>query len=270
MRIMATLNEAGVSNSDLEATILLREVTAMDTAKLFVERNTALDNMQQQNLDQMLRKRSQRVPLAHILGYTEFYGRRIITRPGVLIPRKETEILVEQALLQKIPEGSRVLDLACGSGCIGLTIAIERPDLTVHLSDVSEQAIAQTKENATALSVSNFELIQSNWFERIPAHNYYAILTNPPYIFLNESGSMEPEVLEHDPHIALFHEDPLGLYERILSDSHERLSGGGFIAAELSPVIATDVLAMARGIYASARLIRDYSGHERNILAQTK
>ncbi|MBL8021411.1 MAG: peptide chain release factor N(5)-glutamine methyltransferase [Leptospirales bacterium] len=269
-RIVSSLDQAGVSNSDIEATILLREVTGMDTAKLFVDRNSPLQDEHQNRLEQMLLERCKRVPLAHVLGYTEFYGRRFVTRPGVLIPRKETEVLVEQALARNIPQESLVLDLACGSGCIGLTIAKERPDLTVHLSDVSDLAIAQTQENAAALSVLNFRLFQSNWFDSIVGRDYYAILTNPPYIHISESGSMEPEVLDHDPHIALFHENPVGLFERLLNDSHERLSAGGFFAAELSPVIASDVLRIAQKIYTSAQLISDYSGHERIILAQTK
>ncbi|MCE9596594.1 MAG: peptide chain release factor N(5)-glutamine methyltransferase [Spirochaetia bacterium] len=268
--IIAELTKAGVSNADLETEILLREVTGKDSARLLVDRREVLSDEKSKLLKTMTAKRSKRIPLAHVLGYTEFYGHKFITRPGVLIPRKETEILIEKVLGENIPMGATVLDLACGSGCIGLTVARERPDLMVHLSDISEEALAQTRENAQNLAISNVQVYQSDWFTSLPAQHYYAILTNPPYIHQDEALQMEPEVLDHDPHIALFHKNPLELYKQILRESQWRLTVPGFIAAELSPFIARDVLAFAAGIYASASLVQDYSRHDRILFARTK
>lgn len=150
--------------------------------------------------DELLARRASGEPLAYILGYREFYGREFNVRPGVLIPRQDSELLIEKMLALGLPQNARVLDFGTGSGCLAVTLKLERPGWTVHALDVGPDALAVARENASKLGA---EVIfhQSDAFERIEGR-FDAIISNPPYIADHEV--LDREVADFEPAIALY------------------------------------------------------------------
>lgn len=254
-----TLARAGLDEADLDARFLLQFGLGLTHAELLRKSADPMDVRTAEMVLALLARREWREPLAHILGTAEFYGREFISSRDALVPRKETELLVEEALA-RLPDTGFVLDLACGSGCIGLTVALERPGITVHLSDVSSSALNLARRNSEKLK-AKAEFFHGSWFEPLlAAQSYTAILTNPPYIFLDEEQQLSPEV-RADPREALFHPDPVALYRMLFAEGAKRLKPGGFMIAETSPRIA-------REFRAGFQILCDYSGLERMILMQ--
>lgn len=266
-KLHEALHSAGIEAADLEADLILKDILGLDAARLILNKNSPVPADRSIRLTSVLQERLKRRPLAHVLGYTEFYGRRFRTDERALVPRKETELLVEQLLLAPLPSGP-VLDLACGTGIAGITIALEKSETIVHCSDLSLDALALARENALALE-AKVEFYSSDWFESLPDLRYAAILCNPPYIWLRDSNSLEPEVL-FDPAMALFHENPPALYEHLLGEAKERLVRGGFVFFELGADIAPAVLERAQKIFVNARILADYSGLPRMLIASTE
>lgn len=256
-QITQTLSTAGVENADLEARFLMQSALKTDHTGLLRVARDSIDSAAADALQEMVQRRLEHIPLAHILGTSEFYGREFFSSPEALVPRKETEQLVEEAL-KRLPAQGLVLDLACGSGCIGITIALERTDLRVHLTDVSREALSLARKNAAKLH-AEVDFFEGSWFDAVPLHaRYAAILTNPPYIFRDEAEYLSPEVLK-DPDIALFHDDPVALYEFLLREGEDRLAPGGFFLAETSARVA-------RGFQDRVQILKDFAGHDRMLL----
>lgn len=266
-KLHEALHGVGIEAADLEADLILRDILNLDAAGLILNKNNLVPADKTVRLTAVMHERLKRRPLAHVLGYTEFYGRRFRTDERALVPRKETELLVEQLLLAPLPAGP-VLDLACGTGIAGITIALEKPGTIVHCSDLSEDAVSLARENGLALK-AKVEFYLSDWFKSLPDVRYAAILCNPPYIWLNDKNSLEPEVL-FDPAIALFHENPPALYEHLLGEAKMRLVRGGFVFFELGADIAHAVLERAQKIFVNARILADYSGLPRMLIASTE
>ncbi len=179
-------------------------------------------------------------PLAYVTGKAHFYGRIFSVRTGVLIPRPETEELVEWAI-HNLPQNSRVLDMGCGSGCIALTLGLERPDLHISAMDASEIALEVTRENAQKwnqqITIFQDDMLHPSDF--LLQQNWDAIISNPPYVRPSETSMS----ILHEPKLALFtpENDPL-LYYRALRDYAEHvLSSGGQIFLELSEYFAKEI-----------------------------
>jgi release factor glutamine methyltransferase len=184
--------------------------------------------------ESVLSRRLGHEPLAYILGHREFYGRSFHVGPGVLIPRQDTETLVETAIdsFQRQPSrGWRVLDLGTGSGCIAITLKLEMPGLAVVASDVSAAALDIAEDNAKNLS-AEIEFIRSDGFEAITTNSLDAIVTNPPYIGFSEV--LAPELTEFEPRDALF-SGPTGLefYELLAKQASSFLKPSGQILMEV-------------------------------------
>lgn len=186
-------------------------------------------------LETLLARRLSREPLAYIVGWREFYGREFLVSPAVLIPRQETETLVEAAL-ETLPSlggaGLRVLDIGTGSGCVALTIAMERPDCAVVALDVSADAAEIARQNAAKLGVMSVEFVFGDLFETLAARRFDLIVTNPPYV--SPSDELPPEVFEFEPPQALF-SGPTGLefFERLALEAPSHLVPGGVLLTEI-------------------------------------
>jgi len=255
----STLTNAGLEDADLDARFLLQFSLGMSHAQLLRSSPEEVHPSVADRTLALLTRREWREPLAHILGTAEFYGREFLSSREALVPRKETEHLVDEALA-RLQGHAFVLDLACGSGCIGLTIALERPSLTVHLTDISDAALDLARRNGQKLN-ARADYFQGNWFDALPAGaRYAAILTNPPYIYPDEAKNLAPEVLA-DPKEALFHEDPVGLYEELFARGEALLAPGGFMIAETSPRVAGQ-LKHRFGV------IQDYAGLDRMLILE--
>lgn len=251
-----------------DAMLLLCFLSGMDRTKLFLSYENEAPQLLVENYMSMITKRAAGIPLQHLIGSTEFMGIEFKVSPDVLIPRPETELLVEEALKILTPD-SRVLELCTGSGCIALSIMKWFPGLTVVASDISRAAVDLAMENAEALGVptgagpGRIEFRIGDLFEHITG-KFDLILVNPPYIRTEEIENLQEEVRDHDPRIALDGgPDGLFFYRRLIQESGPFLNPGGRLLMEIGHDQADDIKTIAGGIFKNIRVIKDYSGNDR-------
>ena len=225
------LMSAGVPDAALDAEWLLADRLDTNRSGLVARREEPLAEALRGELEPWLRRREAREPLQHILGHQEFYGRRFSVDEAVLIPRQETERLVDVAL-ELLGDGDvhrRVADLGTGSGCIGLTLAAERPATEVVCLDVSAQALNVARRNAEVLGVAERVQFVEGDFAAIEAHGPFDVVaSNPPYIAETEWDDLQPEVRDHDPRLALV-AGPTGLeaYRALMPLARRTVRDGG-------------------------------------------
>ena len=228
------LREAGIEEYEYETWMLLEWKLGVDRAEYFMDPDAEVPQEQWNDLDAALRKRERRIPLQYLMGSCEFMGYSFAVDERVLIPRQDTECLVELAVeqMRRRPEPCRVLDLCTGSGCIGVSVKLLCPQAQVVLSDVSEGALAVAGENARRLGAP-VELVQGDLFENVQGTFDY-ILSNPPYIPSKVIDGLMPEVRDHEPRLALDGtEDGLHFYRRIVREATKRLRPGGRLLFEI-------------------------------------
>lgn len=224
------LGESGVTEARLEAQILAAAGLAQTRAWLMAHGDEPLAIDQESNLAQMLARRITHEPLAYIVGYREFYGRRFEVNRSVLIPRQETEVLVE-SVLAEAKAGQSVLDVGTGSGCIAITLKLERPELLVSASDISGEALRVAQNNSATLGAS-VDFQQSDLLEAWPGQVFDWIVSNPPYVAW--ADPLAPEVRDFEPQLALFGgEDGLEVYRRLASDAKKHLTDKGRLVMEI-------------------------------------
>lgn len=262
------LAEAGIESARLDAQVLAAHL-------LGVEREWVLAHPEHPvsfaEWEATLLRRVGREPLAYIIGWREFYGRRFLVRPGVLIPRQETEILVD-AVLEIVDELGRndasVLDLGTGSGCIAITLKRERPRLSVSASDISDEALEVASLNADSLG-AEVRFVRSDSFAAFEGVRFDLIACNPPYI--DSQHSLMPEISNHEPGVALFAGDGgLDFYRLLAHEAAAHLAQGGFLAIEIGEGQREDVtdLFLAEGwTPLSAR--KDLSGIDRVLVLRS-
>ncbi len=221
------LSEAGIDGAAEEARLLLSHFSGLSAAALLGQDPSCDDPA----LTEAVRRREQREPLAYILGEAPFYRSLLRVTPDCLIPRADTERLVELAVA-RLPQGARFLDACTGSGAIAVTVLSERPDTVAVATDISEGALAVARENAERLGVSRrLTLLRSDLLSEAPEGRFHAILSNPPYIPSAVLPTLSPEV-GREPSLALDGgPDGLLFYRRLLSLS-ALLFDGGFLLLE--------------------------------------
>ena len=220
----ALLQKAGVPDADVDACLLLADLLKEDTLVLRIEGQRELSEEKQREFEALLARREKREPLQYILGKTEFMGLTFHVEPGVLIPRADTEIVCEQALMRLKP-GARVLDIGTGSGALAISLAKLGKDVRVTAADISDAALAIAKGNAQRLS-ADVKFVKSDCFSALKGEKFDMIISNPPYISDEEMKGLMPEVLL-EPHLALFGgEDGLDFYRKISREAPEYLNDG--------------------------------------------
>jgi release factor glutamine methyltransferase len=223
---------AGIATAAREAAWIVMEVLGLDRAGLVGWPGEAVDALDVRRVEEMARRRAGREPLQYVLGHAEFRGRRFRVDPSVLVPRPETEGLVDRALALLPPRGRpRVLDVGTGSGCIAVSLALERPDAAVVACDVSGPALETARFNAEALG-ARVQLLPADAlgldFNRVVGGPFDLVVSNPPYVAEDERSDLEPEVIRHEPHIALFAgDDPLRYYRVLAGHVAGRLGTPG-------------------------------------------
>ncbi len=265
----ARLRHAGIEVPDRTAAWLLGDVLGRGRAYLLAEANADVAPEQEAIFEAMVARRLAHEPLQYILGYTEFYGLRMEVSPAVLIPRPETEQVVEYALglMNNVPN-PRVLDIGTGSGCIPLAIRHTRPDAVVHACDISPDALAIAQRNATALglpiTLHHADVLADN-FPTVLGDRFDLIISNPPYIPDHEAETLAPEVRAHEPHLALFSgDDPLRFYQAIGLHAQDMLGSGGVLVFETHSDYAEAVVPMlSQQGYVHVALQHDYAGRAR-------
>jgi len=263
----ARLRAAGVDDPARDARVLLAHAARIEASRGTLIAPEELSPEIAERYEQLVSLRAIRVPVSHLLGEREFYGRRFRVSRDVLDPRPETEALIEAALSQPF---DRVLDLGVGSGCILITLLAERTSATGLGVDLSEAACLQASANAVAHGVQDrAEIQRSDWFENIGGY-FDLIVSNPPYIALDEMDGLSPEVREHEPRLALTDEaDGLDAYRRIAAGAPDHLVPGGRLLVEIGPTQAQTVSALfdAAGL-ADIRVGPDLDGRDRVVSAR--
>lgn len=231
--IREALDAAQQATDRIEARVLLREVLNQSDAYLLAHGEDTLTAEQAQQYVALVVRRVAGEPVAYLTGRREFFGREFVVNPAVLIPRPETELLVELAL-QRVPAGApaHVLDLGAGSGCIGITIAAERPQARVTLVDASEAALDIARANAAQWAPGNTRLLHSDWFSAVAAEQYDLIVANPPYVAEDDIHLQQGD-LRFEPRTALTAgADGLNDLRRIIAQAPRHLRAGGGLLLE--------------------------------------
>lgn len=223
------LQQADIPEAKVNAWYLFAHVTGMTKSSFFLRAEEEAEDSWLTEYKQVLKLRMKRRPLEYITNETEFMGLPFYVDENVLIPRQDTECLVEEAL--SYVQGKDVLDLCTGSGCIGISLAVLGGCRTVTLADLSEAALRVARENAHK-NQADVLFVQGDLFENIE-DTYDVIVANPPYIPTSEIGRLMPEVRDYEPHLALDGaEDGLHFYYRIIDESSRYLRSGGRLCFE--------------------------------------
>ncbi len=270
-----TLVEKGKESAKNDALILLSFLMNVNRAKLFMNYESEAPEFLVENYQRVIKERGSGIPLQHITGITEFMGLPFKVTPDVLIPRHETELLVEEAL-KIISPNTKVLELCTGSGCIALSILKLYDSVSVTAADISEGAVFVAKENAKHLGIpigtapGKVEFIMGDLFEPVKG-TYDLIIVNPPYIKSGDIKDLMPEVRDHDPMIALDGgPDGLYFYRRLLHEAKDYMNQEGYLLMEIGQDQAKDVLELAEGNYTAIKVTQDYSNRDRIVLLQKK
>ncbi len=230
----AYLSKKGIEDARRNMQMLVAHQLACTRMDLYLRFDHPLEESDLAPLRELLKRRGEGVPLQHLLGTVTFHRRDFKTDSRALIPRPETEELAEWLLKNvSLPEKARILDMGCGSGVLGLTLAAEHPGAEVHLADLSPDALALARENAAALGIANASFAESDLFSALGDADYDLIVANLPYVPETERESLARE-LAHDPALALFGgPDGLDVIRRFVPEAARRLRPGGWLALEI-------------------------------------
>ena len=262
------LRAAGIEDAKSDVRLLIEKATGLSGSRYYMSREEMMKERERTLFCSMINKRADRIPLQHITKEAWFYGRRFFTDGSVLIPRSDTEILVEEAL-RRIKNGDRVLELCTGSGCIAVSISKEK-NITVTASDISAEALETAKRNAEA-NGADCVFVKSDMFENISGV-YDIIIANPPYIKTGDIKTLQKEVRDHDPLIALDGgADGLDFYRVIAKQSGRFLADGGAVCLETGFDQTEQVSALlAENGFCSVKTVKDLNGLPRVVCAELR
>lgn len=273
------LEGKGVESARLNAERLLADVLGLSRMELYFQHDRPVLGRELEQYRELVRRRAGGEPLQAILGETEFYSRTFKVEPGVFIPRPETERLVEVASGLLAPDDRRLLapvalEIGCGSGIIGVSLALEVPRLVVWATDIDPAAVALTRRNARTHGVdARLNVLEGSRFAPLPDHltgGVDLLVSNPPYIKRGDIAGLQREVAEHDPHAALDGgEDGLDFYHALAGGLGRWLRPGGSVALEIGDDQGDDV----KGILAASgaeepAVLQDYAGRDRVVTAR--
>ncbi len=256
-----------------EVYLLIEEVFGQTKKDLFINPSKSFSEDEIEKFNRLVSMRiNEKIPVQYLINKAYFMSQAFYVDENVLIPRPETELLVEEVL--KLPgEKTKIIDIGTGSGCIAIMLAKKLPEADVFASDISENALKIAKINVEKLGVNNrIKFINSNIFEKIdPSEKFDIIVSNPPYISIQEKENLQIEVSGHEPEVALFVEDKTGVsfYEKLAAQSFERLNTGGIIAVEIGIYQSESVQKIfEKNGFANIKVIKDLLGIDRVIIGQ--
>jgi release factor glutamine methyltransferase len=220
-----------------DAAVLLMHTLGLERATLIAHPERTLDREQQAAYQRLLERRLRFEPIQYILGHAEFYGLRLCVTPAVLIPRPETELLVE-AVLNRLPhdQPQRIVDIGTGSGAIAIALTHTFPQASVTALDLSPEALAIAGENASTHSLAGrIRLLQSDLLGTIAGEEPFdAIVSNPPYVPTEDASTLHPQVRDHEPSLALYAGvDGLEVHRRLIPQAFALLKPNGLLALEI-------------------------------------
>ena len=259
----------GIENARLQAELLLAAVLDMKRLDLYLQFERPLHIEEVNAYRDYVRRRAQRVPVQYILGAAAFRELELTVTPDVLIPRPETEVLVDVAL-ELLPTDGRVLDLCCGSGAIALSLKWELPEVSVVATDISQAALAIARANGASCDLE-IEWLSSDLFAVVDG-NFDLVVSNPPYVKSSDLDHLEPEVRDHEPQLALDGgTDGLDYYRRIAYQASDHIRPGGHLLLEVGDGQSAEVEKLLAEVerFAEVRTKPDLNETPRVVVART-
>ena len=262
-----------VSDSRLAAELLVAHCLSVEREYLYAHDERVLRDEEIQALENTLYDRISGVPLQYIVGRQEFYGRYFRVTPDVLIPRPETECIVEAVLeIQNAADQNshpRILDVGTGSGCIAVTLALEISEAEVFGSDISERALQVARTNASRLGAS-VALLCMDVMDAVESE-FEFIVSNPPYVRRGDMHWLQREVREYEPHLALFSpDDELEMYRRLVAEAERLLSPGSYLVMEIGIGMDERVLGLFDARWEKLPVRTDLQGIPRTVIARKR
>jgi len=268
-----------IPSAKLNTERLLADVLGMSRIELFMQFDRPVLGSELERFRTVVKRRAAGEPLQQILGETEFYSRVFKVEPGVFVARPETERLVEAAVALLTPENQRLVapvavEIGCGTGVVGISLALELPRLTVHATDINPGAVDLARRNAHILGAdARVHLYEGSRFDPLPTHLHRQVdllVSNPPYIRQDDIADLPQDVREHDPHTALDGgPDGLVFYRALAAGMGAWLRPGGHIAVEIGDDQAADVAGILTASGATeVRVVQDYAQRDRVVTAQ--
>lgn len=250
--------------------LLFSDLLNISFEKIMMDEQISLDDKQIKQFEQSVIDLRNHRPIQYVLGKAHFYGRDFLVNHHVLIPRQETEELVREIIIDHKRSGLQILDIGSGSGCIGIILALEMPESTVTLLDVSGDALDISRENAHRFN-ANCNLIEGDILnmQSLPS-KYDIIVSNPPYVTESEKALMHRNVLMHEPGRALFvpDHDPLVFYQKIASLASGSLTPRGRLYLEINERFGWEVIRICESAgFSSVVLLKDLNGKDRMVKA---
>ena len=265
------LDKRGVESARLNSELLIGHALGLKRMQLYMQFERPLTEPELEKIRPLVKRRSNREPLQYIMGEVEFAGLKLKVDRRALIPRPETEHLLELLAGQLASPPASILDLGTGSGAIALALAAKYPAAMVTGVDQSAEALALAQENAVLTGLSDrVKFIQSDWFTALPAGaKFPLIVANPPYLTDDEVREAQPEVKDHEPLAALTPgKDGVSALVRIITEAPRYLESGGLLACETGIAQHELLQPLAAGAgYARTESLRDLTGRERYLLA---
>jgi release factor glutamine methyltransferase len=253
--------------------IVLNHITHLNKTEILMKYDMTLPQATILQINKIVSELKENKPIQYILGETEFYGLPFKVTPDVLIPRQETEELADWIIKENKGTGLRILDIGTGSGCIAIALAYHLANCTVEALDVSAEALNVARENAllNKISINFFQYDLLNDLPGLHFSNYDLIVSNPPYVCEFEKGLMQPNVLDFEPHLALFvpDEDALIFYKAILNFAKRHLNPGGKIYFEINEKLGTELKGLIESNgFDHVSIHTDINGKDRMAYAQ--
>ncbi len=276
---MARLSAANVPSHALAAELLLMHMLGRDRAWIYAHPEFEIDAVSVEKYFQLAARRASGVPIQYLTGKQEFWGLEFEVTPAVLIPRPETEHIIEVALERigdaRRSEPLRIADIGTGSGCIAVALASELPNAEIFATDISVVALEIAKRNATRHGMaSRIHFVETNLLDALAgvAQRFDVIVSNPPYIGRADAFALQREVRAHEPEIALFAgDDGLAVYAPLIRDASAALRPGGLLILELGYNSLAPVRAwLESGDWSGIRVTNDFAGIPRVICAERR
>lgn len=278
--IRKIFKDKGIMNPDREAEILLSYFLEMSRSEIYLNSDRILKDIEKTQLEKKIHKRIEKIPLQYITKHQEFMGMDFLVEKGVLIPRPETEILVEEVIRKlKNYKCSRVADLGTGTGIIAVSIAKFIEDVIIYATDISKKSLQIALKNAQKHGCKNkIIFLQGDLFEPfigiIKKNSLDGIISNPPYIDSHDFESLPPEIKDNEPKVALSGGiDGLDYYRKIIKKSPQYLKKNGFMALEVGfdqSKIVKELIIKENNFNQNIEITKDYLGIERVVIAYRK
>lgn len=258
----------------LDARLLLSSTLHMPLERLLINYDSELSEESEQKFFKLIKRRQEFEPIAYIMGTKEFYSREFIVNNNVLIPRPDTELLIDVMVkLARNQDSAKILELGCGSGAICVSLALEIITAQITATDINEHALETAKQNAKKHNISKqINFIKSDWYNNIDDNQYDYIISNPPYIDKSEQSQMAAETHMHEPELALYADDNgLSAYKIIIESACEYLKKSGILVLEIGYLQKNSIVnLLEKNGFCDIQTHKDLAQHDRLITCKVK